>query len=66
MIDLATGLKNEIERNKELLQGFNEIGMAGKLGAYFIEKDIKKAEQATANNDLAKMLVCYNTLVKNN
>jgi len=56
MPNLNECLLAEIDRNKDLLRIYKNLGPAGMFGATHIEADIKRAEQALAEQDAVKML----------
>lgn len=59
------GLLAELNRNRELLAMYKEIGPAGVFGATMIQVDITNGETAIAENDVVAMLRCYNDLKEN-
>ncbi len=63
---LADGIKFELERNRELLSSYKEIGAAGVFGAANIEANIKAAEDAMLEGDLVAMIKAYQALEANN
>ena len=63
--NLMDGLMDELNRNRELLKIYQEIGPAGRLGAMLIDRDIKAGEQAIRDNDVVAMLRAYNALKDN-
>jgi hypothetical protein len=65
-MNLMEGLLQELNRNKELLSEYKEIGPAGAFGAIFIDQDIKFAEYSIIENDVIKMLQAYEKLKENN
>lgn len=60
--NLMDGLFKEMNRCREVLKQYEEIGAAGAFGAYMIKMDIQTAEQAIKDNDVVKMLTAYNAL----
>lgn len=62
--NLVDGLKEQIERNKELKKMYNEISQ-GVFGAKMITLDIEEAEQALINNDVVAMTRSYKVLEAN-
>lgn len=62
MMNLIEGLIYEINRNRELLKAYEEIGPAGKIGAMFIKRDIQMAEEAMGSGDLVAMMRSHETL----
>jgi len=65
MENLAQGLIRELNRNRELLQEYKEIGPAGAFGAKMIEGDIAAGEKAQGDGDVVAMVRVFETL-KNN
>lgn len=65
MMNLAEGLIQELNRNRELLSEYKAIGPPGQFGATMIALDIKNAEKTQASGDVVEMLRCYESL-KNN
>lgn len=65
MKNLAEGLVDELNRNRELLADYRQIGPPGQFGAAMIEADIKAAERAQGSGDVVEMLRCYNKLKSN-
>lgn len=63
-MNLMEGLLKELNRNREYLQRYKEIGSSGVFGAAIIQDKIDKAEKAIAKGDVVEMLVCYNELQK--
>lgn len=60
--NLMEGLINELNRVRELLKDYEEIGPAGIFGATMLKQDIKKAEKAISSGDVIQMLLAYNSL----
>lgn len=60
--NLMDGLFYEMNRCRELLKAYEEIGPAGMFGKAMITRDIDFAEQAIKENDVIKMLQAYSTL----
>jgi len=56
MENLAQGLVRELNRNRELLQEYKEIGEPGMFAATMIEDTIKRGEAAQGNGDVVEML----------
>lgn len=56
------GLMNELNRVRELLKDYEEIGPAGIFGSTMLKQDIKKAEKAISSGDVIQMLLAYNSL----
>lgn len=61
-MDLMTGLMDQLNRNRELLNLYKSIGTAGLFGATMIARDIKSGEDAIKSMDTIEMLTVYNTL----
>ncbi|HEY3385782.1 MAG TPA: hypothetical protein VGK46_04690 [Saprospiraceae bacterium] len=57
-----SGLLREINRNRELLHMYEEIGPAGVFGAMFIKRNINDAEKAIAENDVVAMVRAFKEL----
>ena len=55
-MNIIEGLQKEINRCKELLQVYEEIGPAGKFAHIMIKAEIEKAEQAIVNVDTIGMI----------
>lgn len=63
MENLMQGLLSEISRAKDILTEYEQLpNCAGKIGAAMIIIYIKKAEQSIIENDVIKMLSCYESL----
>ena len=65
MENLAEGLVRELNRNRELLEDYKEIGPNGAFGAKMIEIDISAGEKAQGETDVIAMCQAFNSL-KNN
>lgn len=63
MNTLAESLPLQIERCKEALKAYEEIGPVGRLAYDFISRDIKEAELAILEGDTVAMLRSYYKLV---
>jgi len=59
---LMDGLMDEMNRCRELLTMYEEIGPAGAFGAVMIKRDIAFAELSIRENDVVKMLQAYSSL----
>jgi hypothetical protein len=59
---LADALPREIERVKEVVKLYDEIGPAGAFGAMMIRRDIAEAERAIREGDTVAMLRIYPVL----
>ena len=53
---LADALPAEMARVREVLTQYREIGVAGALGAVFIESDLRAADTAVMSGDIVAML----------
>ena len=62
MENLAEAFPDEIERCRELLDAYKEIGPAGTFGVIMIKKDIDEAIKALASGDVVRMIRAYKTL----
>lgn len=60
-MNLIEGLQEELKRNRELLQLYEEIP-SGQFGAAMIKLAINNAEKAMAEGDTVKMMQCYKEL----
>lgn len=56
------GLFKEMNRCREVLTHYEQIGAAGLFGVAMIRLDIATAERAIKENDVVKMLTAYNSL----
>lgn len=65
MSSLGVALPEEIKRNVELVVEYARIGSAGRIGEGLILNDIYNALDALAEQDVVKMLQCYETLKEN-
>lgn len=59
---LAEVLPQEMERVREILGFYKEIGPAGMFGAAMIEQDLREADQAVMSGDVVRMLRAYEAL----
>ncbi|HEC72081.1 MAG: hypothetical protein ACTSW7_00825 [Candidatus Thorarchaeota archaeon] len=57
MSNLFSELSKEIQRNKELLKVYEDIGPAGAFGAMFIRQEINNGEQAMETGEATAMVV---------
>ena len=64
-MNLMAGLLEELNRNRELLTVYKEIGPAGMFGAAMITQDIEAAEKAIGSRDVVEMIVHYEKLKDN-
>lgn len=56
------GLLSELNRVKELLTDYEDIGPAGVFGTIMLKQEIAQAEKAISSGDVVMMLQCYNSL----
>ena len=61
-MNLMEGILQELERNRELLQDYEDIGQPGQFGASIIAAAIKQTENAIMEEDTVEMLRCYKYL----
>ena len=61
-MNFVDSLQHEIQRNKELLQSYQEIGPAGAFSAAVIEIKIREAEESLLHGEFVRMLRCYKML----
>lgn len=64
-MNLAEGIEQELERNRELLKTYEDIGGHGVFGASVIRMEIKATERAQADGDTVALLGCYERLKGN-
>jgi len=62
MENLAQGLVRELNRNRELLSEYKNIGRPGMFAAVIIEDKIKRGETAQENGDVVEMLRVFSEL----
>lgn len=60
-MNLIEGLNQELVRNREILQIYEEIPQ-GAFGAAMIRKAIKEAEASLGTGDIVEMLRCFQEL----
>ena len=62
--NLMSGLLEEMNRVRELIKEYEHpmLKGAGFLGAAFMKISIQNAERAISENDVVKMLICYEDL----
>lgn len=65
MENLAQGLIKELNRNRELLASYREIGPNGAFGAAAIGQDIETGEKSLGEGDVVEMLRAYESLHNN-
>jgi hypothetical protein len=65
MENLMDGLLKEIARNRELLEHYKKIGIAGNFGRIAIQRDIDAAEKAIKDNDVVEMVQAYQNMINN-
>jgi hypothetical protein len=62
METLGLALPKEINRVREVLGQYREIGPAGTLAAMLIERDLRAAEEAVMEGDVVRMIRSLGTL----
>lgn len=62
MLTIGSELPKEMARVREILGRYKEIGPAGEFGAFFIEQDLRSADEAIMSGDIIVMLGAYITL----
>lgn len=65
MPSLMEGLMQELNRNRELLQQYKDIGPSGMIGATMIAMDIQDGEKAIVDDDVVAIVSMYNRLKGN-
>lgn len=60
--NLMDGLFKEMNRCREVLKQYEEIGKPGIFGATMIKRSIELAEISIKENDVVKMLAAYQDL----
>ncbi len=55
-VTLADALPKEMERVREVLALYRQIGPAGMFGAAMIEQDLRNADRAVMSGDVVAML----------
>jgi len=60
--NLMDGLLRQMNRCRELIKHYEEIGPVGNFGKAMIERDIKTAEIAIRSGDLVEMVTAYKAL----
>ena len=62
--NLIQGLQAEIIRVKEIITEYEHPSLknSGAIGAYLMKVDVKNAELAIKNLDVAEMVMCFNSL----
>jgi len=63
-MNLIEGLQQEMNRCRDLIKAYEEIGPAGALGKLVIENSIKNGEAAIASGDVVAMVAAYQDLKK--
>jgi len=56
------GILSEMNRVREVMKQYEEIGPVGQFGLIMLKQEIKTAEQAIASGDVVKMLQSYESL----
>lgn len=59
---LADALPRELERCRELVKAYEDLGDTGVFGAHMIRQDIAAGERALASGDVVAMLRAYEAL----
>ncbi len=59
---LAEALPQEMARVREVLGHYKEIGPVGMFGGFFIEADLREADEAVMSGDVVRMLQAYQKL----
>jgi hypothetical protein len=62
METLGIALPKEMDRVREVLGHYREIGPAGTLAATLIERDLRAAEEAVMEGDVVRMIRSLQTL----
>lgn len=65
MPSLMEGLLQELNRNRDLLKQYKDIGPPGMIGATMISMDIQDGEKAIADNDVVDIVRVYQRLKGN-
>lgn len=60
--NLIDGLFRQMNRCRELVKTYEEIGAAGMFGKTMIEQAIKNAEAAIRSGDVVEMVIAYKAL----
>jgi len=61
-MNLIEGLQQEMNRCRDLIKAYEEIGPVGALGKLVIENSIKNGEAAIASGDVVAMVAAYQDL----
>ena len=61
-MNLADGILFELERVRELLGDYKDIGPSGSFGAAMIEAVLKRADKAIISGDVVEILKSYGEL----
>ena len=61
-MNLISGIQEELNRNRDLLQQYQQIGQSGLFATMMLKSEIKEAEDSIASGDVVRMLVAYKTL----
>ena len=61
-MNLIEGLQQEMNRCRDLIKVYEEIGSAGAFGKMVIENSIKSGEAAIASGDVVAMVAAYQDL----
>ena len=60
--NLMDGLFREMNRCRELIKHYEEIGPVGLFGKTMIQRDIERAELAIRGGDITEMIAAYKAL----
>ena len=60
--NLVEGMIEQMNRCRELVKQYEEIGPAGAFAKLAIEQDIKNAEAALGSGDVVEIIVAYKAL----
>lgn len=62
MANIIEGLQKLMNKSRELLKAYDEIGPQGAFGAAMIRADIQDAEKAIASGDVVAIVKMYEKL----
>jgi hypothetical protein len=62
MPNIIDGIFSEMNRCRELIRHYVDIGPAGEFGRIMIEADIRDGEAAIASGDAVRCIVAYKAL----
>ena len=60
--NLIEGIQRQMNRARELVEEYKQIGTAGTFGRVMIEQDIREGEAAIASGDVIRMMAAYKAL----